>query len=138
MDYLTIIFMAWCITTFGGLTMFLLPTLWRKYITRHVAMDDHFGFPFFLLSAIPVISAIIYLIYAFYLIPLSWFTKIRAKIDAKNKQPINCPTCGTEHIASEYKGESFHTSQLCKHCGLFMTVSKTDVKGVYTTEPSRN
>ena len=136
MDYLTLIFVAWCITTFIGLTLFLVPTLWRRFITKRVAMDDHFGLPFFLLSAIPVISVIFYLIYILYLIPLSWVSSVIARIDAKNKQPIKCPSCGMEHTASEYKGESYHTSQPCKSCGVSMTVSKTDVKGVYTTEPS--
>jgi len=131
-----LIFISWCLTTSIGLALFLLPTWWRKYITKQVAVDDQFGVPFFLLSSIPIISVVIYLIYVFYLIPLSWITKIKAKIDAKNKQPIECPTCGEVHIASEYKGESFHTSQPCKYCGQSMTVSKTDVKGIYTTEPS--
>jgi len=136
MDYLTVIFIAWCITTFLGLVLFLLPTLWRKHIKKRTAMDDHFGFPFFLLSAIPVLSALLYLLYVFYLIPLSSVRKIMEYNDAKNKQPIDCPNCGTIHTASEYKGESFHTAQPCKSCGKSMTVSKTDVKGVYTTESS--
>jgi ABC-type dipeptide/oligopeptide/nickel transport system permease component len=133
MDYLMLVFVLWCITTLIGLVLFLIPVLWRKYVVKRVAMDDHFGLPFFLLSSIPVFSVIIYLVYIFYLIPLSWVTSIILKIEEKTKQPIKCPHCGMQHEASEYNGESFHTSQPCKSCGKSMIVSKTDIKGVYTT-----
>lgn len=136
MDYILIIFIGWCITTLIGALLFLTPVLWRRFIIKQVAMEDHFGIPFFLLSTIPVISVIIYLIYLIYLIPLSWIMNIKSKIDAINKKPINCPKCGTEHTAIEYRGESFHTSQPCKVCGVSMTISKTAEKGMYTVELS--
>ena len=132
MTYLTMMIISWVIPFAIGLYIYV-PVLWRKYVTKHTLMDDGFGIAFFLILSIPIVGALVVLLYIFYLTPLYYIDEYMTAYREKNKEDIECPHCGNILTADEYKGESFHTSNKCPKCGNYIIVSKTEIKNKYIT-----